>query len=314
MLRFELDITSSDSDSSKKDSGKFILIDEIAISEKSSILNIKKLLHSQWAILGEKIEKRMQSMGNMTSIVAPPTPHHIRLRDLKGGKLSGPLRDDRVACRCLLGMSDGRRIAVQVLPNEEIIGADDLLISVRTLSYDRKVISDPQDLSIPRTFNVKSLIEKLNQVFSSLAEPLDSFEGETESSLIEIAKGYTTGPALSLKSGLKLKWNDPAVIKDGLEALVDRPPLNLRDGSIIAVRGRADWLRAQARVKAKREAADQDSEVAVGGGASAVRARTKGTLASSSEPVLKIGMPPHPDGAAVENSNNSLPQPSPSKA
>jgi hypothetical protein len=210
-------------------------------------------------------------------------------------------------------MCDGRRIAVQILPNEEIIGADDLLISVRTLSYDRKVISDAQDLSIPRTFTVKSLIEKINQTFSSLGESLDNFEGESGGPLLEIAKGYTTGPALSLKSGLKLKWNDPAVIKDGLDSLVDRPPLNLRDGSIIAIRSRADWLRAQARVKAKREAADQDSDIAVGGGASAVRARAKGSLSSSSEPVLKIGMPPHPDGAALSGLDSGLPQPSPTK-
>ncbi len=312
MLRFEFDLGSDNPSESKKESGRFILLDEIAISEKSTILGIKKLLHAQWSSLGEKLEKRLQSMGNTSSVAAPPTPHHIRLRDLKGGKLSGPLRDDRVACRCLLGLSDGRRLAVQVLPNEEIIGADDLLISIRTLSYDRKTISEAQDLSIPRTFTVKSLIEKINNLFSHLAEPLDGFEEEGEISRIEIAKGYTTGPALSLKTGLKLKWNDVAVIKDGLESLVDRPPLNLRDGSIIAIRSRADWLRAQARVKAKREAADNEGDVAVGGGASAVRA-SRAKLSSASEPVLKIGMPPFPDVAAVDHSESGLPQPSPTK-
>jgi hypothetical protein len=317
MLRFELDlgIVESDGVSKKSDAGRFVLLDEIAVSEKFNILSIKKLLHGQWAELSEKLNKRLQAIGNTSVVPAPPTPNHIRLRDLKGGKTSGPLRDERIACRCLLGMADGRRIAVQILPNEEIIGGDDLLIAVRVLSYDKKTISESYDISIPRTFNVQNLLDKLNSTFPELSEPLDGFESESEQAKFEIAKGYTTGPVLNLKSGLKLKWNDVAIVKDGLDKLVDRPPLNLRDGSIIAIRGRADWLRAQARVRAKKEATltEGDSEVAVGGGASAVRARAK-ALSANSEPVLKFnGMPPYPEGSNNEESlSNDLPQ-SPNK-
>ena len=77
---------------------------------------------------------------------------------------------------------------------------------------------------------------------------------------ISIAKGYSTGPPLTLKASLKLKWDDPAVFEaatcrecleddravvstvDSSELVtIDQLPLNLRDGSVIAVRGRTDY-------------------------------------------------------------------------
>lgn len=344
MLRFEIDLGSKasgaeeetedgDKAKAKSDINRYILLDEIAVSDKSNILAIKKELHTQWTELSVKLEKRLQSLNLIQPVPSPGTPHHIRLRDLKTGKVSGPLRDDRIASRCLLGLADGRRIAVQILPNEEIIGPDDILITIRVASYDKKTLAEPHDMCIPRNFTVENLYDKISQTFPELAEAVPPTEGVDPATelAIEIAKGFTTGPAVSLKTALKLKWNDPAVVIEGKASLVDRPPLNLRDGSIIVVRGRADWLRAQARVKAKR-----DAEMAAGTGVSAVRAKsragtrggTRGGIrnrmaTSSTEPTLKIasgdiatGRPPHPDGIAGspnENADNQLPQPSPTK-
>lgn len=75
-----------------------------------------------------------------------------------------------------------------------------------------------------------------------------------------LARGYSTGPALSLKNSLKLKWNDPTVLKDALTATLDRPPLNLRDGSIVVARGVADYARAEVVMKQKRQQAAQEAE------------------------------------------------------
>jgi hypothetical protein len=77
---------------------------------------------------------------------------------------------------------------------------------------------------------------------------------------ISLARGYTSGPALTLKSSLKLKWNDPTVLKDALTATLDRPPLNLRDGSIIVVRGVADYARAEVVMRQKRLQAAAEAE------------------------------------------------------
>lgn len=306
MLRFEIDlgVPENGQPTKKGEAGRYVLLDEIAVSEKATILSIKKSLHSQWPSLLDKLQKRLQNMGNSLTVATPLTPNHIRLRDMKGGKVSGPLRDDRVACRCLLGMSDGRRISVQVLPNEEIIGNDDLLISIRELSYDKKIMCEPQEISIPRSFTVQFLLDKILLTFPHLAEALDSVESDSPyKGLIDVAKAYTTGPPLSLKNALKLKWNDPAVVVEGLDRLVDRPPLNLRDGSIIAVRSRADWLRAQARVRSKKES-----------GTGMVEESSASKKDSNPEPALTIGsMPPHPDGAQIDYKGD-LPKPSPTKS
>ena len=77
---------------------------------------------------------------------------------------------------------------------------------------------------------------------------------------IALARGYSSGPALTLKNSLKLKWNDPTVLKDALTATLDRPPLNLRDGSIIVVRGVADFARAEVIMRQKKQQAALEAE------------------------------------------------------
>jgi hypothetical protein len=52
-------------------------------------------------------------------VSAPKSAAHIRLHDGKAGKISGPLRDDRIVGRCLLGLADGRRLMAQVLDAPE---------------------------------------------------------------------------------------------------------------------------------------------------------------------------------------------------
>ena len=64
-----------------------------------------------------------------------------------------------------------------------------------------------------------------------------------EKDYLSIAKGFSTGPPLSLKSSLKLSW-DPSVITASPDLRIDHPSLGLRDGSLLVIRGGADWQRA----------------------------------------------------------------------
>jgi hypothetical protein len=352
-LRFELDIGKIVSDPL---ANRYILLDEIPVNEKSTVLSIKKLLFSQWDHLLKNFHDKMNSLSNKEELLpllsnlllSPSSPHTIRLRDYKNGKISGPLRDERMICRCLLGLSDGRRLILQILPNEEIIGSDDLLLTVRYVFYfHSKQLSDGCEIAIPRSFKVKDLYEKLSSYFPQLFEmggdpgESSSVVNKDEKNYLEIAKGYTTGPPLTIKSSLKLKWElnkvnifapateGEAGTNESLgETLIDRPPLNLRDGSLLVIRNHYDFLRAQEVSQAKQKekaAAEASSDLAVGGGISAVRAKslsgsskrpgssagrylrpgssassTRSMRGSSTEPVLKIMTTSAPPSAKAD--------------
>lgn len=341
MLRVEVDVSSASTALSTTDgaaatnSGESggiagasqpscILLGEVAVSEKMSVLQLKQLLCAQWATLAARGEG---------DIPVPQSPNHIRLRDGKSGKASGPLRDDRIVGRCLLGLADGRRIVAQVLQNAEFISADDLVISLRVASFDRRILHPAVDLPITRTSTIKALYEKILALVPQLNEPLPADFVETNPSepefqeVISIAKGFTSGPALTLKSAFKLKWDDPAVLKSLVDPTpslpvsaapmavpapaepdagdddappldlpegaggvlnnpfgLDRPPLNLRDGSIIVVRGKADFWRAQVAMRARKAEETTDDNAGAkrpttaGTGAAAARARKTASL------------------------------------
>ncbi len=204
------------------------------------------------------------------------------------------------------------------MPEAEIIGADDLILSVRVASYEGKTLSRPIDLPLPRTTTVQLLYEAIlirfprcNEEPPSTADnPVVEEEGDnsanaggkdtdevatlsrassggvdggggeivevvytappTQSRFVAVAKGLTSGPPLTLKSALKLKWNDNSVLRRA-DCLIDHPPLNLRDGSVLIVRGVADFERAKAAVRARREL-EGPRPVSAGTGAVAVKA------------------------------------------
>jgi hypothetical protein len=355
-LRFEFDIGKIVSDPL---ANRYILLDEIPVNEKATVLSIKKMLFSQWDQLSKNFHEKMNSLSNKDELLpllsnlllSPSSPHTIRLRDYKNGKISGPLRDERMICRCLLGLSDGRRLILQILPNEEIIGSDDLLLTVRYVFYfHQKQLSDGCEMAIPRSFKVKDLYEKVSSYFPQLFEvggdaaEASSMINKDENNYLEIAKGYTTGPPLTIKSSLKLKWElnkmnifAPSTTAGEGEAssfeslgdtLIDRPPLNLRDGSLLVIRNHYDFLRAQEVSQAKQKekaAAEASSDLGVGGGISAVRAKslsgsskrpgssagrylrpgssassTRSMRGSSTEPVLKIMTTSAPPSAKAD--------------
>jgi hypothetical protein len=229
---------------------------EMGIKEKFTVLELKEQIISNWDNFKTGTQK------------APESVHHLRLKDGKASS-SGPLRNDRILSRCLLGMADGRKVSVQVLQKPEIIGQEDLVLSVRLCSYDTKSLSRVIDFPLNRTSTVENLYESLLNKFPHLKEDIPdneaakemaniSIEAIPQSSFISIAKGFSTGPPLTLKSALKLKWNDKALFEDP-KVTIDIPPLNLRDGSVIAIRGVADFARAKEtqRLKKIKEASEE---------------------------------------------------------
>ena len=300
----------------------FVALGELPVSEKLSVLQLKQLICTQWAALAG-------TSGEASTLPVPASPSHIRLRDGKAGKSSGPLRDDRIVGRCLLGLADGRRLVAQVLSEAEFISADDLVISLRVASFEKKILYPAIDLPITRTSTIKALYEKILALTPQLNEPLpaeylESVPSDPEyTETISIAKGFTTGPALTLKSAFKLKWDDPAVLKALVEPVpdvttvsttvsaaeatpaaaegeedgngtidpagevpagsalnnpfgLDRPPLNLRDGSIVVVRSKADFWRVEQILKARKA-----EELAAGGDGAPRRPTTAGTGAAA---------------------------------
>jgi len=223
--------SSSSSQQQPQQQQQYVALSELAVSEKMSILQVKKLLFEQWETLSAAaaaaaaVDGSGSGSGNAAMITPPESVHHIRLRDGKGGKASAPLRDDRLIGRCLLGLTDGRRLLVQVLPQPEFIGPDDIVVSLRVAAYEQRKLYPSIDLPLPRSSTIKDLYVKILQLLPHLQEDVaaapaadtispaaDSSNVVDESTYISIAKGYTTGPALTLKSASKLKWDDPAVI------------------------------------------------------------------------------------------------------
>jgi hypothetical protein len=66
---------------------RFIFMGHVFIAEKKTVLQLKQQLFDS-ALLA--------------AVRSPKNPHCLRLKDFKGGKLSGPLRDDRQLCKCLM--------------------------------------------------------------------------------------------------------------------------------------------------------------------------------------------------------------------
>lgn len=228
-----------------------------------------------------------------------------------------------------------------------MIGPDDVVIGVRLAAYEAKTLSRVIDLPLPRSTTIATLYETLLAKFPQLNEEPPagavgtevadppaaasasmvagagaSGDGEgleggaggntpapAQSRVMSLAKGFTTGPPLNLKTALKLRWNDPEILRNA-DVSIDRPPLNLRDGSIIVVRGIADFARAKANAIARRET-EGPRPVSAGTGAAAVRAKSAAARkrlqasAQTKEKGLRIGV--------EDCSAPPLPQPSPEK-
>ena len=259
MVRFEVDVTAIDNPNS--DIPTHAYLGEFPVKERSSVLQLKERLTESWS-----------KMEGASDLPIPDSPHHLRLRDGKVGAQSGPLRDERAVGKCLLGMADGRKVVIQVLPNAEIIGKEDLFVLVRLANYEEKSLSAPLEMFIPRKVPIQNLCNQLMAKYPNCVQgaiPTD----ENALCPIGIAKAFSTGPPLSLKGSLKLKWTDDTESRpvDISTVTIDQAPLNMRDGATIVVRDSASFQRARDAAKARKEAAGET-------GASTTESPLRGTL------------------------------------
>jgi hypothetical protein len=212
-------------------------------------LQLKELILAQWERL----------VGS--ALPAPKSVNHVRVRDGQTGGQSGPLRDTRVLGRTLVGLGDGRKLIIQSLSEAEILTPESLFVTIKIMSFQDKIISRPLSIPIPRTCTIRQLYRLILEKYHSIDEtppPLDSssqpladvFANFPECRVISMAKAYNSGPPLTMKSSLKLKWNDEPVIRDP-DTAVDKPPFSLRDGSMLVIRNVADFERARDAARAR---------------------------------------------------------------
>lgn len=97
ILHFELEITKNDIANPI-----FTSFGDLTVSEKLSISQLKNLIFENWEDMSISALSFLED-DNIKFPEAPLSAKHLRLRDFKGGKTSGPLRDDRLIGRCLLG-------------------------------------------------------------------------------------------------------------------------------------------------------------------------------------------------------------------
>lgn len=64
-----------------------------------------------------------------------------------------------------------------------------------------------------------------------------------EKSMLSIAKGFSSGAPLTLKTSVKSAW-DPVGMTSSPDLKIDHPVFGFRDGVTLLVRGAADWQRA----------------------------------------------------------------------
>jgi len=212
--------------------------------------------------------------GDRTKLLpaTPLSPHFLRLRDkTPTGTI---LRNDRVLSRCLLGLSDGRKVCVQVLAREEIITKDFLVLRAVAVSYSKQAVSKAADVVISKHAKRTELSLLLLEHFPFLGKltsatsskpPIDGVDENLPSNngpasvpridpqdaypdtssappALEIAKCLTVSPPPSFTSTQKLSFISLSSDDGGN---LDVASLALRDGSLVMVRSKREMSSAE---------------------------------------------------------------------
>ncbi|CAJ1418968.1 unnamed protein product [Effrenium voratum] len=172
----------------------------------------------------------------------PSTWKRLRLRDFQAGKGHAILRDLRTLRSALLGLSDGRQVAVQVMDQDEELGLDDMVILLRPWRVQEARLYAPSELVVTKNQSLAEFQDKLTERFKGL---LKGGEEDKENALptedsLEIVAAHATGPPLTVKRCETLKWADSR-LSPGAER-VEKPLADfkeVRDGVTLVVRSRA---------------------------------------------------------------------------
>ena len=159
-----------------------------------------------------------------------------------------------------------------------------------THKYASKRIHRTIDMPIAKTSTVQQLYQKLLQMFpffqtattaTTATTTISPTEGSSngsnsihdkdddtmshvhpdtfpESQLISVAKGYATGPTMTLKSSLKLTWN---LFQQYPTEKLNASMLGLRDGTVLVIRGVTDFQQSQMIGNTSSSTTDNETDV-----------------------------------------------------
>lgn len=94
---------------------------------------------------------------------------------------------------------------------EEKIGPNDVILSVRVMLSEHQPLLPVIDLPMPKKSPLSMLAKVILDMFPQLRNAVETGADKDETTgtqlpLLSIAKGFSTGPPLTVKSALKLKW------------------------------------------------------------------------------------------------------------
>uniref|UniRef100_A0A7S4SKG3 Ubiquitinyl hydrolase 1 n=1 Tax=Alexandrium monilatum TaxID=311494 RepID=A0A7S4SKG3_9DINO len=175
----------------------------------------------------------------------------LRIRDGQAGKHFAILRDDRTVRSSLLGLVDGRQVAVQVLDRDEELTPDDLILHVRPWRYETGSLFAATEWVFRKTRTIAELREELTARFrgiledaasatsdSAAADGAPDADAPTQEDRLELAALPSAGPPLTVKRCASLKWVESplnaAAAEDLQRPLAEVP--EVRDGATIVLR------------------------------------------------------------------------------
>lgn len=216
---------------------------ELPAKATASVRSVREALAeplARWAADPEHTEAgAFRSSFDPASDVLPW--RRLRLRDGAPGKQFAVLRDERTLRSALSLLSDGRQVAVQVLEEEEDIGADDFILSIRPWRVHEGRLHSASEHIVSRSRSVGDLRSDLTARFKGILLPSSDAEdlptGDSQDHL-EIVPLPFAGPPLTIKRCITLNWaesklssGDPADLETPLSEVKD-----LRDGTVLVVR------------------------------------------------------------------------------
>lgn len=192
----------------------------------------------------------------------------LRLRDGQAGKQFAILRDERAVRQALMGFSDGRQMAVQVLKADEELSPSDVILAVRPWRVTEGRLHAPTEIIVQKEQTLSSFLEMLTTRFKGLlqgeeqaeekensaedanvkvfAEDRDAKMSDSGPDALEVVVVPTVGPALTVKRCETLKWAECRFNASASAEALMKPLSDLkeiRDGITLVVRSKLAALR-----------------------------------------------------------------------
>lgn len=163
-------------------SNRLVSFGTIKATESWKVSEFKERIFDAWDQLSASFRSALTADTETFILKDPVSARYLRVRDVTGNYQV--LRDDRILARVLLGLSDGKKVIIQVLGIPEVIGKADLVLYSRVLSFQKKNISNVLDgvLVIRRDYNAEDLLSSLRK--------LHFFDNDLS---LSVAKGFTSG-------------------------------------------------------------------------------------------------------------------------